>query len=483
MIPDGYTNPLFVSTVTVTPDPDLMAADPGLMRTAAGQLMDSAHRVDSVAKGVRSGGHEILTTWKGKAATAFSSSMSDLDWYGPAAAESLAGASAALGTLAGQIEQAQELARQAEALAHQANTGAEALLQSYYQASTQRVGALPSSATASEVAAARAPTSGEMSVADGVSSDGARAMTLMDEANRQARQAWALAAATFDEVTSAAPSVVLAGIDARVKVFNKSMISQGTAVLFMFEAAAASGLPGSYDGEEEGFDPALSEEALGDPSLVANLEAEEKLSVDGQELGPAVAADMEGGLKIGWSDTTSVEQAYEEMLLNSDTADLMPAEGPYGGLGPADYQDRYLDKTAKTPYGSGNWAYPPDRGADPVQPVEPDLPIHPGDTIDRFGPETGTFVSPEGTPWADRSLPATSLLPASNGASPYHSYVFTDQWASGGSSQYRVQASVVAPAFNQPGGGIQMEFVDRTTGESVPVGTLVQQGYLKPTSP
>lgn len=82
--------------------------------------------------------------------------------------------------------------------------------------------------------------------------------------------------------------------------------------------------------------------------------------------------------------------------------------------------------------------------------------LSPGSRIDRFGPETGRFLSPAGTPLAKRALPDASGSPT-----VYEILKPLD-----------VEAGVVAPAFGQPGLGIQY----RT---SAPVADLIRLGYLK----
>jgi hypothetical protein len=83
--------------------------------------------------------------------------------------------------------------------------------------------------------------------------------------------------------------------------------------------------------------------------------------------------------------------------------------------------------------------------------------LSPGTRIDRFGPETGRFFSPERTPLPNRALPNASGSPT-----VYEVLKPLD-----------VQAGVVAPAFGQPGLGIQYM-------TSSPVADLIRLGYLKP---
>ncbi|MGQ0463912.1 MAG: TNT domain-containing protein [Sporichthyaceae bacterium] len=81
-----------------------------------------------------------------------------------------------------------------------------------------------------------------------------------------------------------------------------------------------------------------------------------------------------------------------------------------------------------------------------------------GTRIDRYGREGGTFVSPEGTPFPQRSLPADSeKLPRSV-------YEVT--------GDLDVQGGITAPWFGQPGGGVQYDLPST-------VGDLVSRGLLK----
>ncbi len=85
--------------------------------------------------------------------------------------------------------------------------------------------------------------------------------------------------------------------------------------------------------------------------------------------------------------------------------------------------------------------------------------LQPGTRIDRFGPETGRFLSPEGTPLPNRALP-----PGTAGGNPSAYEVV---------KPVDVQAGLAAPAFGQPGLGIQYM-------TNSPVADLIEAGILKP---
>ncbi|REK66649.1 MAG: hypothetical protein C6P35_08280 [Cohnella sp.] len=90
--------------------------------------------------------------------------------------------------------------------------------------------------------------------------------------------------------------------------------------------------------------------------------------------------------------------------------------------------------------------------------------LQPGTRIDRYGLETGKFVSPEGTPYEMRSLaPGTETK-------PYTVYeVVKPLDALGGK---------IAPWFDQPGGGIQYKF-DQSIKELIEGGLFKEGGTLE----
>lgn len=86
----------------------------------------------------------------------------------------------------------------------------------------------------------------------------------------------------------------------------------------------------------------------------------------------------------------------------------------------------------------GTTWWPEKFGGGISEPVPTKLPI--GSILDRYGAETGTYLSPKGTPFTARSLPGP---------------------AKGAPVNYRVtkalpvEQSITAPWFDKPGGGIQ----------------------------
>lgn len=79
--------------------------------------------------------------------------------------------------------------------------------------------------------------------------------------------------------------------------------------------------------------------------------------------------------------------------------------------------------------------------------------VLPGQTLDRFGGNNGSFLSPAGTPASARSLaPGTDLK-------PLNSFEVL--------KPFEVDAGRAAPWFNQPGGGLQFDLGTRTVQDLI----------------
>jgi hypothetical protein len=88
--------------------------------------------------------------------------------------------------------------------------------------------------------------------------------------------------------------------------------------------------------------------------------------------------------------------------------------------------------------------WPPNNGA--VLGTEKNVTLSKGYQFDRYGYDVGTYVSPLGTPYEKRSLaPGTE-------AKPYKVFEVV--------KPVRGEASIIAPWFDQPGGGIQFRLED-----------------------
>ena len=131
---------------------------------------------------------------------------------------------------------------------------------------------------------------------------------------------------------------------------------------------------------------------------------------------------------------------------------------------------QYYDST------TSSWIYPPDNGYVIAngQPIEWHATLVPGQDIDRFGSEYGSFLAPTGSPYAARSIPPSSLESNPAATCSYHDYRVL--------KPFTVDAGPIAPWFGQPGLGLQYQ-LDATLIPGDPsgfnVGWLVTNGYLQ----
>ncbi|WP_374023672.1 TNT domain-containing protein [Mycobacterium sp. HNNTM2301] len=90
--------------------------------------------------------------------------------------------------------------------------------------------------------------------------------------------------------------------------------------------------------------------------------------------------------------------------------------------------------------------------------VIPDAHLEPGTILGRFGSPYGAYLAPEGTPFAELSLPSESAV------KPYYEYAVGDP--SHLPPGWHIEQSEVAPWFHQPGGGQQFRIIkpDGTNG-------------------
>ncbi|MEZ0089821.1 TNT domain-containing protein [Streptacidiphilus sp. EB129] len=144
-----------------------------------------------------------------------------------------------------------------------------------------------------------------------------------------------------------------------------------------------------------------------------------------------------------------------------------------GDLTDAQLLAQYYSPTANS--GSPGWIYPPDNGyvIRNGQPEEITQTLFPGADIDRYGSEYGSFLAPEGLPYAARSIPPSSLDSTPAASCNYHDYRVL--------KPFTVDAGPIAPWFGQPGHGWQYQ-LDGSLVSGAPsrlnVLWLVDQGYL-----
>lgn len=125
------------------------------------------------------------------------------------------------------------------------------------------------------------------------------------------------------------------------------------------------------------------------------------------------------------------------------------------------------------------WRYPDHHGFvfvyGQVQ-SEPET-VYPGLVLDRFGSPRGAFLALAGTPYAQRSLPPDSLNTWPEGPEHnYYCYLVLEA--------FTVEAGPAAAAFEQPGGGEQLqlrpEYVSEAAGQDgISVESMVEWGYME----
>jgi hypothetical protein len=85
-----------------------------------------------------------------------------------------------------------------------------------------------------------------------------------------------------------------------------------------------------------------------------------------------------------------------------------------------------------------------------------------GDLLDRMGGDKGSFMSFPDTPFEMRGLPGSNL------SDPYSTLELTGHMP----EHVHIEVSEVAPAFGQPGGGLQVRFIDTRTGDPLTIKQL-----------
>lgn len=150
----------------------------------------------------------------------------------------------------------------------------------------------------------------------------------------------------------------------------------------------------------------------------------------------------------------------------------------YGALSPDRFTFRYWDEGAKPPF----WRYPPDLGFAHFggwsngRVIRARSTLKAGSLADRFGSPYGAFLAPGGTSFGARALPPDSLNTRADDPAHlcnYHLYRV--------SRAFDVDAGPIAPAFQQPGGGLQYLLMSAYVPQAptpLNVRWLVDNGYL-----
>jgi hypothetical protein len=146
-----------------------------------------------------------------------------------------------------------------------------------------------------------------------------------------------------------------------------------------------------------------------------------------------------------------------------------------GGLSPRAFLGKYWKDEG--PEGPAGWKYPPNDGfAETNGEVDKHVEVlEPGEDLDRFGSEYGSYLAPAGDPYAKRALPPQNLNTRET-AYPcdYHRYTVR--------RHFPVWQGRIAPWFEQPGGGRQIKLdpalLPPGEGERLNVKWLLDHGYL-----
>ncbi|MFJ6137169.1 TNT domain-containing protein [Kitasatospora sp. NPDC092286] len=176
------------------------------------------------------------------------------------------------------------------------------------------------------------------------------------------------------------------------------------------------------------------------------------------------AADHHGDPRLGPEDLPITGPVGRELIGYKRT----------GNLSEDKFLATYYSPTANN--GSPGWIYPPANGYVTLPdgtPIEFELTLYPNQNIDRYGSEYGSFLAPEGLPYATRSIPPQSLDSNPAATCNYHDYKVL--------KPFKVHAGPIAPWFGQPGYGLQYQL----DAALVPGGParlnvlwLVDNGYL-----
>ncbi|GAB7108009.1 TNT domain-containing protein [Streptomyces phaeofaciens] len=123
----------------------------------------------------------------------------------------------------------------------------------------------------------------------------------------------------------------------------------------------------------------------------------------------------------------------------------------FGPLTPVEFLNKWWNPTGD--FGQGDWKYSlvPDNGFahdNSGNVLAAEVTLHPGQLLDRFGNEFGKFLSPAGAKYGERSIPPSGLN-TEDARYPYNYHLYRVK------KDTVVCAGPTAPAFEQPGQGVQ----------------------------
>jgi hypothetical protein len=142
----------------------------------------------------------------------------------------------------------------------------------------------------------------------------------------------------------------------------------------------------------------------------------------------------------------------------------------FGGLSPNGFLGKWYNSTKTPDGGEGGWIYPEKYGFELDEeklPIKANVDLMPGTLVDRFGYNTGRYISPATAPFSQRALHPQNLDNDVNKQFPnnYHVYNVT--------RMFTVQAGPIRPWFGQPGFGVQFFL-----GNGISVKDYLDNGHL-----
>lgn len=148
-----------------------------------------------------------------------------------------------------------------------------------------------------------------------------------------------------------------------------------------------------------------------------------------------------------------------------------------GGLSPRAFLAKYWKEEDSS--GPGGWKYPSNDGFAEINgEIDKHVEVlEPGEDLDRFGSEYGSYLAPAGDPYAKRALPPQNLNTRdAKYPCDYHRYTVKQP--------FPVWQGRIAPWFEQPGGGQQIQLdpalLPPGDGQRLNVKWLLDHGYLAP---
>jgi Tuberculosis necrotizing toxin len=167
-------------------------------------------------------------------------------------------------------------------------------------------------------------------------------------------------------------------------------------------------------------------------------------------------------------DATTIARDFrlgpDQLPTSGDVHALLGGYDQLAGRTPEQFIDEFWNA------GKGSWDYPANAGFDGDRVP---MTMNPGEILDRFGSAKGEYLSPLGTPFPERSLPPSSLDGRDEVLFGYHAYEVV--------KPFDAHVGSIAPAFGQPGGGLQVLVEHGLLGQPDKVGVqwLLDNGFLR----